>query len=216
MTAAVPLARAPPAQPPRLFDQLRDAARAAGQSASWIEPLTSWATAFIVFHGKRHPRDLDAAARDAFPRDVAQTRHDPLAALSASRLALRLLYEEVLHQPVGELAQPRPPRLLDPMRQVLRRGHYSRGRHGTGATGHARFPREIVHVPPVRRQQARRSAPSSHKRCLNCTVEKAPYGVRRFSAAFFLRCRENRPKKAAVKRRAPKRRQSAPFSAEQA
>ena len=109
---AVPLA---PAQPPRPFDQFR----AAGQPESWIEPLTSWITAFILFHGKRHPRDLDATARDAFLRHVVQTRHYFLAALSVARLALRLLYEEVLCQPVGELAQPRPARLLDQLRQVI-------------------------------------------------------------------------------------------------
>jgi integron integrase len=38
---------------------------------------------------------------------------------------LRLLYEEVLGLRVGELPQPRPPRLLDQLRQVLRLGHYS-------------------------------------------------------------------------------------------
>ena len=125
MTATLPLALPSPAQPPRLLDQFRAAARRAGQPETWIEPLTSWATAFIIFHGKRHPRELDAAARDAFLRHVVQSRKDPLAALAGARQALRLLYEDVLHSPVGELPQPRPPRLLDQMRQVMRLGHYS-------------------------------------------------------------------------------------------
>jgi integron integrase len=113
------------AQPPRLLDQFRDAARSAGHPEPWIEPLASWVTAFIIFHGKQHPRDLDAAAREGFLRQVVQTRKDPLSALESARQALRLLYEAVLHQPVGELPQPRPPRLLDQLRQVLRLGHYS-------------------------------------------------------------------------------------------
>jgi integrase len=113
------------ARPPRLLDQFRTAARAAGQPEPWIEPLTNWITAFIIFHGKRHPRELGAAARDAFLRHVVQTRKDPVAALAGARQALRILYEDVLHQPVGELPQPRPPRLLDQLRQILRLGHYS-------------------------------------------------------------------------------------------
>ena len=116
MTAGSPT-RTTPSQPPRLCDQFRGVARAAGQPATWIEALTSWVTAFIVFHGKRHPCDPDAAARDAFLRHVVQTRKDPLEALETARLALRLLYEDVLHQPVGELPQPRPPLLLDQLRQ---------------------------------------------------------------------------------------------------
>ena len=61
MTAG-PLGPGAPAQPPRLLDQFRAAARAAGQPVIWVEPLTSWIIAFINFHGKRHPRELDAAA----------------------------------------------------------------------------------------------------------------------------------------------------------
>jgi hypothetical protein len=68
MTAAVTIARGSPTQPPRLLDQFRAAARAAGQPETWIEPLASWITAFIIFHGKRHPRELDAAARDSLVR----------------------------------------------------------------------------------------------------------------------------------------------------
>jgi integron integrase len=35
------------------------------------------------------------------------------------------LYENVLHEPVGELPEPQPPRLLDQLRQIMRLGHYS-------------------------------------------------------------------------------------------
>jgi hypothetical protein len=124
MNAALPVPITP-TQAPRLLDQFRAAARAAGQPETWIEPLAGWVSNFIVFHGKRHPRELDAAARDAFLRHVVQTRKDPLAALAAVRLAVRLLYEEVLHQAIRELPQPRPPLLLDHLRQVMRLGHYS-------------------------------------------------------------------------------------------
>src|SRR5260370_37916926 len=113
LTASVLLASTSPAQPPRRLDQFRAASRALGQPEPWIEPLASWVTAFIIFHGKRHPRELDASAREAFLRHVVQSRKDPLAALAAAWQALRLLYEDVLHQPAGELPQPPPPLLLD-------------------------------------------------------------------------------------------------------
>jgi hypothetical protein len=125
MTAAAVTAPIAPPQPPRLLDQFRAAVRSVGHPETWIEPLTDWVTAFIIFHGKRHPRELDSAAREAFLRHVVQTRKDPLAALEAARLALRLLYQAVLHQPVEELPQPRPPRWLDHLRQILRLGHYA-------------------------------------------------------------------------------------------
>ena len=86
MTAAVSPVPVPPA-PPRRLDQFRTAARAAGQPEPWIEPLVRWVTAFVLFHGKRHPLELDAAARDAFLRHVVITRKDPLGALAAARLA---------------------------------------------------------------------------------------------------------------------------------
>ncbi len=110
---------------PRLLDQFRVAARAVGQAESWIETLAQWVVAYIIFHGKRHPRELGPAALDIFLQHVVQTRKNPLAALEAARTALHLLYQEVLKQPIGELPQPRPPLLFDQMRQVLRLGPYA-------------------------------------------------------------------------------------------
>ncbi len=63
MSASDSLPDSPIPQPPRLLDQFRVAAGTAGQPESWIESLTWWVLAFIVFHGKLHRRDLDAAAR---------------------------------------------------------------------------------------------------------------------------------------------------------
>jgi Phage integrase, N-terminal SAM-like domain len=58
MTAAVPLAPVSPVQSPRLLDQFR----AAGHNEPTITVYASWVCRFIVFHGKRHPRELRAAA----------------------------------------------------------------------------------------------------------------------------------------------------------
>src|SRR5262249_44742527 len=54
------------------------------------------------------------------------TETDPVRALAAGRDALDFLYCQVLRLDLGELPLPRPPRLLDQVRQVLRVRHYAR------------------------------------------------------------------------------------------
>jgi hypothetical protein len=47
--------------PPRLLDQVAQAARQRGASEPTTAQLVSWTRAYILFHGIRHPRDLGAA-----------------------------------------------------------------------------------------------------------------------------------------------------------
>ena len=56
---------------------------------------------------------------------VVATEKDPLPALDAARAALDFLYGSVLHLPLGELPLPRPPRLLDQVRQLMRVRRYA-------------------------------------------------------------------------------------------
>ena len=82
--------------------------------------------AFILFHDKRHPSSLGLAQVTQFLEHVVKTSADPLPALAQARAALMLLYGGVLGIHLGELPQPRPPRLLDQLRLMLRVRHYSR------------------------------------------------------------------------------------------
>ena len=113
------------AQPPRLLDQVRSTARQHGHTEEVASAITDWCERFIRFHGKRHPRELDISAAGQFLESVAQTEKDPVRSLAASRAALEFLYHQVLHIDLGELPLPRPPRLLDQVRHVLRLRHYS-------------------------------------------------------------------------------------------
>src|SRR5581483_9015838 len=127
MTTSV-LSAPPPVtagQPPRLLDQVAAAARQRGASGPTTSRLVSWVRAFVHFHGKRHPRDLDRQAVGRFLEHVVQTEKPPLPALETARSALELLYGTVLGIDLGELPRPQPPRLLDQMAQVLRVRHYS-------------------------------------------------------------------------------------------
>jgi integron integrase len=91
-----------------------------------VAAFVEWGRRFILFHGKRHPRELGLAEIGQFLEFVAQTDKDALRALAAAHAALSFLYREVLHLDVGDLPLPRPPRLLDQVRQVLRVRHYAR------------------------------------------------------------------------------------------
>ena len=111
--------------PPRLLDQLRQTARQRGHAEPSVAAFADWSRRFILFHGKRHPGELGLPEIGQFLASIAHTEKDPLRALAASRAALDFLYREVLHLDLGELPQPRPPRLLDQVRQVLRVRHYA-------------------------------------------------------------------------------------------
>jgi hypothetical protein len=100
----------PPAPPPpRLLDQLREAARRRGHPEPAVAAFADWSRRYILFHGKRHPRELGLPEVVQFLESVARTEKDPVPALAASRDALDFLYREVLYLDLGELPWPRPP-----------------------------------------------------------------------------------------------------------
>lgn len=110
---------------PKLLDQLRAAAQQFGHPDSWTDEAGQWCRRFILFHGTRHPGDMGPAEVARFLEHVAKTEKDALRALAAAHGALTFLYERVLHRPLGEVPLPRPPRLLDQVKQVMRLKHYS-------------------------------------------------------------------------------------------
>ena len=66
------------AQPPRLLDEVARCAREHGASVPTIKTIVSWARAFILFHGTRHPRELGRAAVLRFLEYVVRTEKEPL------------------------------------------------------------------------------------------------------------------------------------------
>src|SRR5262249_2730057 len=89
------------------------------------ERYAEWARRFILFHGKRHPRELGLRDIGQFLEHLAKCEKDPLTALEAAREALSFLYEAVLKREIGELPFPKPPKLLDQLRRAIRLRHYS-------------------------------------------------------------------------------------------
>lgn len=81
---------------PRLLDQLRDRIRVKHYSLRTEQAYVDWARRFILFHGKRHPRDLGPEAIEAFLSDLAVQRNVSASTQNQAKSALLFLYKEVL------------------------------------------------------------------------------------------------------------------------
>jgi integron integrase len=63
-----------------------------------------WAKQFILFHGKRHPRDMAEAEVRAFLTHLAVDRDVAASTQNQAFNALLFLYKDVLGRPVGDLS----------------------------------------------------------------------------------------------------------------
>ena len=80
----------PPVPAPKLLDQVRDRIRVKHYSIRTETQYVQWIRRFILFHGKRHPRDLGAPEVETFLTHLAA------ATQNQSLSALLFLYREVL------------------------------------------------------------------------------------------------------------------------
>ncbi|MBI4756786.1 MAG: integron integrase [Betaproteobacteria bacterium] len=87
-----------PARPPKLLDQLRTAIRVRHYSLRTEQAYVDWSRRFILFHGKRHPREMGAAEVAAFLSHLAVERRVSASTQNQARSALLFLYREVLAQ----------------------------------------------------------------------------------------------------------------------
>lgn len=90
----------PEATRPRLLDLARDAIRRRHYSYRTEETYLHWMKRFILFCGKRHPRELGAGEVTAFLNHLVQERHVAAATQNQALAALLFRYKEVLAQPL--------------------------------------------------------------------------------------------------------------------
>jgi integron integrase len=83
-------------QQPRLLDQVRLACQRRHYSPRTAEAYVYWSRDFILFHGKRHPRELGARDLEAYLNHLAAIRHVAASTQSQALNALVFLYREVL------------------------------------------------------------------------------------------------------------------------
>jgi integron integrase len=90
-------------EPPRLLDRVADAAIARHLSANTRKTYIRWIRRFVLFHRKRHPRDMGVAEVNAFLTHLAVEGHVSASTQNQALSALLFLYGPVLEQPLGLL-----------------------------------------------------------------------------------------------------------------
>ena len=106
-----------PAQP-KLLDQVQARLRACHIAPSAEVAYLQWIRRFILFHNKRHPRELGQAEVTEFLKHLADKERACAAARSQARAAISFLYREVLHLRLGSASvrqrSPEPARTGQP------------------------------------------------------------------------------------------------------
>jgi integron integrase len=84
------------AKPPRLLDMVRAAVRIRHYSLRTERSYVDWVRRYILFHGKRHPREMGKAEVEAFLSHLAVDRHVAASTQNQALAALLFLYKVVL------------------------------------------------------------------------------------------------------------------------
>jgi integron integrase len=88
---------------PTLLDQVRATIRVRHYSIRTETAYVDWIKRFILFHGKRHPREMGMSEVRAFLSYLAVTGEVAASTQNQALNALVYLYKAVLDQPLGEM-----------------------------------------------------------------------------------------------------------------
>ena len=80
----------------KLLDQVRETLRRKHYSIRTEEAYIQWIRRFILFHGKRHPREMGAAEVTAFLNHLAVVGNVAASTQNQALSALLFLYKSVL------------------------------------------------------------------------------------------------------------------------
>src|SRR5690606_6038334 len=81
---------------PRLLDQVRELIRIRHYSIRTEQAYLQWIRRYIIFHGRRHPRQLGAPELTAFLSDLAIRGKVAAATQNQALNAILFLYRDVL------------------------------------------------------------------------------------------------------------------------
>src|ERR1043166_6652781 len=88
---------------PKLLDRVRDVLRRKHYSFRTEQAYTDWIRRFILFHGKRHPKEMAEAEVGEFLTHLARDGKVGASTQNQALSALLFLYKEVLKQEIGWL-----------------------------------------------------------------------------------------------------------------
>lgn len=80
----------------KLLDQVRSKLRLKHRAQKTIVAYTKWIKEFILFHGKRHPSDMNTPEVEAFLSHLAEVRNVSASTQNQAFNALLFLYREVM------------------------------------------------------------------------------------------------------------------------
>jgi integron integrase len=89
-----------PTPPKKLLDQVHDALRVKHYAYSTEESYVQWIRRYILFHNKRHPKDMAAPEVQAFLTHLAVKDNVAASTQNQALSALLFLYRQVLNQPL--------------------------------------------------------------------------------------------------------------------
>jgi len=92
-------------RPKKLLDQMRDSLRTQHYSLRTENAYVDWARRYILFHNKRHPREMGQTEVEAFLTHLATEQHVAASTQNQALSALLYLYRNVLNQPI-QTAEP--------------------------------------------------------------------------------------------------------------
>lgn len=90
----------PPTKPRKLLDQVRDVIRTKHYAYSTEKNYVQWIQRYILFHNKRHPKEMAEPEVEAFLTHLAVSEHISASTQNQAFCALIFLYRYVFIQPL--------------------------------------------------------------------------------------------------------------------
>lgn len=91
-------------RPKQLLERVREVLRLNHYAIRTEEAYVHWIRRFVLFHGKRHPREMGAPEVEDFLTDLATAGNVGVSTQKQALNAIAFLYNRVLQQPFGALA----------------------------------------------------------------------------------------------------------------
>ena len=102
-------------QPPKLLDRVRQKIRYLHYSIKTEEAYILWIRRYILFHGKRHPKEMGEVELSSFLNYLVNKENVSASTQNQALTAIIFLYKQVLNIELGELPEfqyARKPRRL--------------------------------------------------------------------------------------------------------
>jgi integron integrase len=110
-----------PARRFRLLEQVRARLRERRYSRRTEEAYVAWIRRYVIFHDRRHPRDLGAEHVRQFLSALAVEKRAASSTQNQALAALLFVYEHVIRRPLGRVDGISPPRSARRLPVVLSR-----------------------------------------------------------------------------------------------